>query len=287
MKISTLVVISAVIIGVIFLTPCVAEVNTDLDGPSVLLGYSEADFQKNPISSFMYFVPLIAPTLVDNISSADNEQQVGIISYQKKLSSKSFYLACEFKMFGNGFHKNTFDHQGMIALHIGELKKGQTLTGTLDYIKFEGEGFGRIEVRGTVDGASYTVTAVDVQFNAQGQKSPVTVGLYDVAPIDGQYKYENRSNMVVARVNTLSFKKTDAAPRMGIKVASVSSKDGKEGFFSAIKGLIANLIINPTGIDKLGNETMLNFGHALLDKESAFTFPKAKNIKETKIVIAD
>jgi thymidine phosphorylase len=32
-------------------------------------------------------------------------------------------------------------------------------------------------------------------------------------------------------------------------------------------------------IDKLGNETMLSFGYALLKQEPEFTFPLAKNIK--------
>ena len=64
----------------------------------------------------------------------------------------------------------------------------------LDYIKFDGEGFGRLEIKGAMTGSTPTVTEVAMQFNARGHKSPVTIGLYDIKPKDGQYKYENRSN---------------------------------------------------------------------------------------------
>lgn len=259
----------------------------DINGPTILLGYSRERFKKNPISSFMYFVPLIAPTLVDNISSVNNEQQVGIISYKIKLGSKSFSAACEFEILGSGFHMNTFDSAGMIESHTDELEKGEALTNMLDYIKFEGEGFGRIEVKGTMTGSAPTVTDVYFQFNTKGRKSPVTVGLYDIEPKNGEYRYENRSNEIFARVNTLAFRKAKKTPRMGIKVASISDTAESEGFFSGLKGIIANLFISPPKVAELGNTTMLDFGYALLEKSPSFTFPKAKNIKESKVVKID
>ncbi len=259
----------------------------DSNGPTIVLSYSKEAFEKNPIFYFAYFIPLISPTLVDREISVNNEQQVGIISYKRKVTSKSFYAACEFKMMGKGFHKNTFDSAGMIAKNIGDLKKGKPLTNMLDYIKFEGEGIGLIEVKGTITGSTQTVTKVDICFNAKGQQSPVTIGLYDIKPKDGEYKYENRSNEVVARVNTLAFKKTEETPMMEIKVESIAKKSESAGFFARIKGLIANFFIKPLDVDKLGNDTMLNFGYALLQKNTTFTFPKAKNIKETKIVETD
>ena len=263
------------------------EAAKDSNGPTILLGYSKEGFKKNPISSFMYFVPLISLTLVDRETSANNEQQVGIISYEKKVTSKSFNVVCEFEILGKGFHKNTFDAEGMIAAHTDELKKGEPLTNMLDYIKFEGEGFGRIEVKGTMTGSAPSVTEVDMQFNVRGYKSPVTVGLYDIKPKDGQYKYKNRSNQIVARVNSLIFKKTEKTPSMGIKVASLTDQSESDGFFSAIKGAIANLFIPPPKVAKLGNETMLGFGLTLLEQKSAFTFPKAKNIKENRLVVTE
>ena len=260
----------------------------DSNGPTMIMSYSKEKFVENPIASFAYFVPLIAPTLVDNISSVNNKQQVDIISHEILVDSKSFHVACEFEILGSGFHMNTFDTAGMIAAQTDESKKGKAITNLLDYIKFDGNGFGMIEVKGTITGSTRIVTEVDIQFNARGHKSPVTIGLYDIKPNDGEYNYENRSNKVVARVNTLSFKKTtETVPRMGIKVASISNPKGSEGFFSGLKAVIANLIIKPPTVTKLGNTTMLEFGYALLQKNPAFTFPKAKNIKEIKVVETD
>ena len=263
------------------------DVVKDSNGPTMIMNYSKKKYVKNPIASFMYFVPLVAPTLVDNTSSVNNTQQLGIISHKIKVKSKSFYVACEFEVLGNGFHMNTFDPVGMIAVHTDEIKKGKTIKNVLDYIKIDGDAFGIFEVKGTITGSNRTVTEVDMQFNARGHKSPVTIGLYDVKPKDGEYKYENRSNEVVARVNTLTFKKTGQTPRMGIEVASIAKKGKSAGFFGWIKGTIANLFIKPPKVDKLGNTAMLEFGEALLQKNSTFTFPKAKNIKESKVVAID
>ncbi len=260
----------------------------DSSGPTMKMHYSKEKFVKNPIASFAYFVPLIAPTLVDSISSFNNKQQVGIISHKIVADSKSFHLTCEFEILGSGFHVNTFDPAGLIATQTDESKEGKAMTNMLDYIKFDGDGFGIIAVKGTITGPTMIVTEVDIQFNARGHKSPVTIGLYDIEPKDGEYKYENRSNEVVARVNTLSFTETtNNTPRMGIKVASISGKAESGGFFSVLKGAIANLLIKPPKVTKLGNTTMLEFGYALFQKNTTFTFPQAKNIKESKIVEID
>ena len=128
---------------------------------------------------------------------------------------------------------------------------------------------------------------MDICFKAKDQKSPVTIGLYSVKPIDGQYKYENRYDEIIARVNTLTFKKTEEIPKMGIEIASIHKKTEDENFWGTIKGLIANFFIKPLEVDKLGNDTMLNFGYAIFKQEPAFTFPKAKNIKESKVVEID
>jgi hypothetical protein len=258
------------------------------NGPTLRMSYSKEKYVKNPIASFAYFIPLIAPTLVDSVSSVNNKQQVSIISQEIIANAKSFRVVCEFEIVGRGFHVNTFDPAGMIASQTDELKEGKAITNMLDYIRFDGDGFGIIEVTGTITGSTRRVTEVDIHFNARGHKSPVTIGLYDIKPTDGEYKYENRSNKIVARVNTLSFKKTTGTtPRMGIKLASISDSAGSEGFFSNVKGTIANFIIAPPRVDKLGNTTMLEFGYALLQKKATFTFPKAKNLKESRIVEID
>lgn len=256
-------------------------------GPTILLTYSEDDLKKNPIGSFMYFVPLISPTRVDIEMDANSNQQTGIISCERKITSESFHVTCEFKLLGKGYHKNIFDPAGTINAETGALKKGESLANVLDYIKLEGEGFGRIDIKGTVDGDTSIVTEVDLIFNGRGHKSPVTVGIYDIKPQGGEYRYENRSNRIVARVNSLTFRKTEKTPRMGIKVASITGAAKSEGLFSGIKGSIANLFIAPTKVTKLGNDTMLAFGCALMKQEPTFTFPKATNIGETKLAAVD
>ena len=123
--------------------------STDSNGPTLILNYSKETFKKNPILAFAYFIPLISPALVNREISVNNEQQEGIISYERTVTSKSFYVACEFELSGKGFHENTFDSAGMIARNIDDLKKGEPLINILDYIKFEGDGVGLIEIKGT------------------------------------------------------------------------------------------------------------------------------------------
>jgi hypothetical protein len=251
--------------------------NTALSGPTVMLKADKV--LKNPTPDFMYFVPLISPTLVYSETSKGNGQKSGLIAYERKSTSKTSYVSGEFQMQGSGFHNNKFDSAGMIARNTKGLKKGKPLKNILGYIKFEGEGYGRIEVKGKIKGKKSTATEVKVHFNGRGKTSPVTVGLYSVKPVNGEYKYENRYNEIVARVNTLTFDKSTANPLMGIKVSSIYAEGGKPGFWGNLKGALANLIIKPLGIDKLGNDTMLDFGCALFEEKETFTFPKAKNLK--------
>jgi hypothetical protein len=258
------------------------------DGPTVLLSYGEGTLQENPIRSFMYFVPLISPVTVNRGTSDENHQQVGVVSYEKKATSKSFSVDCKFEIKGDGFSRYTFDPTGMIALRVAESKKANpdSLSNLLDYIHFEGEGFGSIQVKGTINGSTQTVTEVELEFNARGCKSPVAIGLYELKAKNEQFSYANRSDEIVARVNSLTFKKSEN-PRMGITVASISKKAGTNGFVGKIKAAIANLFIKPVKVTPLGNETLLNFGYALYEQKPTFTFPKAPNLKEAVILAAE
>jgi hypothetical protein len=256
-----------------------ADIN-DTNGPTVVLSYGGQTLSKNPFASFMYFVPLVSLTDVNVEVSANNDQQVGTVSYENKISSKSFYVSCVFEMTGNGFHKYIFDSSQVIALHAQGAKKDEPLEHLIDYIKFSGPGLGRVIVKGTISGKTQTVDEVELQFDAGGHKSPVIIGLYDVPPVNGQYKNENRTNEMFARVNTFIFKNTTENPRMGIKLASVGSSKKPNGFIAGLKGAIANFFINPPKIARLGNNTMLKFGLALFNKQPSFTFPKADNIRK-------
>ncbi len=257
----------------------------DCNGPTVLLRYGKGTLEKNPMRSFMYFVPLISPVAVDRTASPGNHQQAAIVSCERKVTSRSFCMTCEFEMSGQGFSRYTFDPAEMIALRIVESKKpkGEPLARVLDYINFEGEGFGRIQIKGTIAGATETVTEVELEFNARGRKSPVTIGLYELKAKDGQYLYENRSGEIVARVNTLTFKKSES-PRMDITVASIARKGGANGPIEQLKAAIANLFIKPVKINPVGNEALLHFGYALFEQKPTFTFPKAGNLKEATIL---
>jgi hypothetical protein len=252
------------------------------NGPTITFGYSPDDIKKNPVPAFMYFVPLISPVSVQRETSADNNEMGWVISYNKKEGdSKTFYAACEFKMVGKGFHTVIFDHNGMIARNTDDLEEGESI---LDYIRFEGEGTGLFEVRGTITDSKETVTNVDVSFNYGDEKSPVSVGLYCVKPVDGKYKYENRYDELIARVNKLVFKKTDGDPRIEIVVASVRKKTDEEGMMSNFVGMVANFFIKPLKVDKKGNDAMLDFGYAMFKKKPQFTFPKATNIEKDMTV---
>ncbi len=258
------------------------------NGPTVLLSYGAGTLRENPLQSFMYFVPLISPVTVDRGTSNENHQQVCVVSYEKKVTSKSFSVSCEFEIKGSGFCRYTFDPAGMTALRIADSKKSNpdSLSNVLDYIHFEGEGFGGIEIKGTINGSTRTVTEVDLEFNARGCKSPVAIGLYELKAKNGQYGYENRSDEIVAGVNSLIFKRSEN-PRMGITVACISKKAKTGGFLGQIKAVIANLFIKPVKITPLGNETLLDFGRALFEQKPTFTFPKASNLKEAAIPAAE
>ena len=199
-------------------------------------------------------------------------------SYEKTVVLNTFTLSCEFELLGDGFFIDIFDPNGVIATFPEEIKKKASVANILDYIRLEGDGFGRIDVKGTIVDSNATVTQVDVRFGTKG-KSPVTIGLYSVAPENGQYKYENRYNEIVAKVATLTFKKTDGIPKMGIEVVSVNKASRPNSYIGRVKGFIVNFFIEPVQISKLGNDTMLQFGYALLNKQTSFTFPKAANIK--------
>jgi hypothetical protein len=256
-----------------------AKSPADSNGPTVTLSYDSSKPVKNPSSSFMYFVPLIAPTRVDMVISPDNKQQAWILSYNKKVTKKTFYVACEFEMRGTGSFNNILDHNEVITNFPEEIKKGAPIKNALNYINFEGEGVGRIEARGTISDSNEIVNEVKITFNVGGNESPISIGLFSVNPENGKYDYSKRYNELVARAAILSFKRGQSVPRMAVAVASVNNAANPKSRIGKIKGFIANFFIDPVKISQSGNDTMLNFGYALLKQKPSFTFPKATNIK--------
>jgi hypothetical protein len=255
-------------------------------GPTVLLFDEKGQYPDNRLSDFMYFVPLISPVLVTAFTSQNNTQGGHILSYESGHTKGSFYVACEFRMEGKGFYIDEFDDDAMVDWNIKSADNKKVLKNILDYIKFEGEGYGRIEARGEIadstgspqESSKMTVENVEVRFNARGAESPVTVGLYDVditKKTNGHYRQYNKK---VARITTLTFNRSETVPRLELKISAVGKDEESLGTWEHVKGFVGNFFIEPIEIDRLGNDTMLDFGLALYTKEPKFTFPKARNL---------
>jgi len=253
----------------------------DANGPTVELSYGKGEEKINSTPNFMYFVPLISPTLVDSQTSKDNGQLSTVISRKVNIRGNNFNIECEFQMWGKGTYQNTFDSRQMIKRNMGKLDGKKPLKHVLNYIKFDGQGYGIISAEGQIIDSKPVITKVVVDFSSRKDKSPVTIGLYSVNPVDGEYKYENNFGKIVARINTLTFVRTEETPMMALKVASIANNEASNGFWGSLKGMIANFFIDPISINPKGNDTMLDFGLALYEGQKSYTFPIAENLKKT------
>ena len=74
---------------------------------------------------------------------------------------------------------------------------------------------------------------------------------------------------------------------MGITVASIAEKNGESWSLGTVQGGCGHFFIKPVKVDKLGNDTMLDFGYALLKQQPAFTFPRAENLRQARILPTD
>ncbi len=253
---------------------------TDANGPTIWLDYSEVG-RMNPTEDFMYFVPLISPTLVVREISQGNTQTGRMVSVKRSTSGEFFTCECVFKMLGEGRQTCHFDADQMIRHNLKDHETGKPLKNILEYIQFQGHSEGRMVTRGRFIGGRATVTDVEIHFvNGKEDTSPVTIQLYSVRPEDGRYNYENAHARIVARVDSISFQRTETIPKMAINIASIRNEGAKEGWWANFKGAIANLLIPPLEVTRTGNDTMIEFGRAMYDGRKAFTFPKAPNLLE-------
>jgi hypothetical protein len=232
------------------------------EGPSAIL---------NPAANLMYLVPLVSPTLVENLSSKDNRQLSKVLSMKRNFNKNDFRVVCEFDLQGSGSFTNTYEPNSLIAFWLPTNKPGKPMTNLLDYIKLEGSGFGSVEVTGRTVKGQKEVTTVRIHFNGRGCKSPVSIGMYDLPFQNGRYDYANRCQQLIARVNNLTFRKTDpdTKPTMLVEVASVVGAEEKEGFWGNFKGALANLFIPPVEVDRAGNDAMIQFGTALVNGKAS------------------
>jgi len=69
---------------------------------------------------------------------------------------------------------------------------------------------------------------------------------------------------------------------MEVTVASVKNKGAGDGPWQklkgSVKGLAANLLIDPLTVEAIGHRAMLDFGGALISGAATFTFPRATNL---------
>ncbi len=249
-------------------------------GPTLRLDYGSNTVPANLVSEFMYFVPLISPEPVSIFTNSGNTQCARVISFHCQTNGETFQAVCEFEFTGQGFQQNQFDHARLIERRKPELAAGGSIKHHLDAINVEGAGSGSVEIEGTQAGGQRVVTEVTMRFNRHGHLSPVTIDLSDICWQDGAARHENP---VVARVNSLVFKRKTGPPKMEVTLASVKRKDAGDSlwqsFIGGIKGATANLFLPPLSVEAEGHQAMLDFGLALATGKSAFTFPFAPRLK--------
>ncbi len=102
-----------------------------------MLSYNTLKPVKMPTASFMYFIPLISPTLVSTEISPNNRQQAMFLSYEKSVVLNSFTLSCEFELQGSGFFIDIFDPNGVMAAFPEIINA--PVNNMLDYIQAGGK----------------------------------------------------------------------------------------------------------------------------------------------------
>jgi len=248
-------------------------------GPTIRLDYGRDQSPGNPVASFMYFVPLISPEPVSSTTSPGSTQAARVLSAKRKSTAGSFVVTCEFEFTGSGSQQSLLDLAPTIRRQEGQLRAGGSTGRQLSSITVNGPGSGTVEVEGTISNSVETVSEVRLRFNAHGKTSPVSIALCGIGYREGEFR---RLNEIIARVNTLTFRRKPGPPKMEVTVASVKSKGAGNGLWQnltgSIKGLAVNLLIDPLTVEAIGHRAMLDFGGALTSGAATFTFPRATNL---------
>jgi hypothetical protein len=257
-------------------------------GPTITLHSDNEQVGENAAADFMYFVRLISPAPVSVSHSPGNTQKVKVLSivrnvHERKLlplprnvDERDFTATAEVEFSGTGSFRYLFDQTGYIEDYRPAIHAGIPLTCLLEDISVNNGGFAKIDVSGTVNQQEFTIAKFTISFHHRGQKSPVTISLYDIEERDGKFA---RCNEIVAAVDTLTFWNTAEQPKMGVTVASIKDKGAADGawqnFIAVAKGTVANIIIEPIRIEPIGNQTVIAFGLAIASQSPTFTFPNA------------
>ena len=250
-------------------------------GPTLNFNYGAGQPLANPLNKFMYFVPLISPELVSVFTNTGNSQYARVLSCDCQTNATTFHVTCEFDFVGEGLLRNDFDHVFTINLHDGELKAGKSLKHQIASISVQGTGTGSVEINGRLTNGVFTVTELKMKFNSHDHASPVNILLEDIYFRDGAVHFEDKT---VARVNSLTFLQKAGEPKMEVTLASVKRADAGNGlwqnFIGDIKGAAANLLLPPLTVTTDGYQAMMDFGHALATRQTAFTFPYATRLQD-------
>jgi len=249
-------------------------------GPTLQFSYGSGSALGNPLSKFMYFVPLISPDPIAVSTNAGNTQQARVISSICQTNGAAIHAVCKFEITGHGSQRNVFDHAEFVRQHQKELRAGKPLLCQLDAINVEGAGSGSVEVEGRLTNGRPAATEVRLRFNSPGHPSPVCVTLHDIVYRQGAIQLENE---LVARVNVLTFRELAGAPKMEITLASVKPEAAADTLWQncvgRFRGVLANFLIPPLSVPADGHQAMMDFGLALATEKASFTFPFASRLK--------
>jgi len=252
----------------------------DTNGPTIPLCCGAVKAAASPVADFMYFVPLISPEPVARLTSPGSTQSVRVISSKHRVSGHSFTTTCELELAGEGWQQNVFDLAPAIHRHESQLQNGGSLKRRLRSIDVQGAGAITVEVEGAVSNEVTTVSQVRLRFNPHGHTSPVWIDLCDIRRINDSF---GPTNEIMARVNTLTFRRQAGPPTMEVSVASVKHKGAGDGFWQNLKGGVVGAAVNtfmpPLKVEAAGHQAMLDFGQALVSGAPTFTFPLARNLR--------
>jgi hypothetical protein len=255
-------------------------------GPTLRLHEPGGGLGENLVADFMYFVPLISKEKVMAGEEAGAAHRVRLLSIKRHVKAESFSVRAEFEIIGSGRQEYSLDCTNQVRRHEARLKRGGKIDRVLSAINIDGAGKGTIEVSGSVSNGVLIVNEVSLGFHEHGA-SPVSIFLHGLEYKDGEFKTFNE---VVARVNTLRFRRMEGDPKMEVTVASVKARDAKaslwQSFKGGIKGFAVNLFIPPLGINPQGHDAMLAFGEAFASQAAGFTFPFATNMVRKDLVAA-
>jgi hypothetical protein len=256
----------------------------DTNGPTIHLGHGAEQAAPNPVGDFMYFVPLISIQPVSSLTSPDCTQSVRIISTKRRVASHSFVVTCEAELTGDGWQRSIFDLTSSMRRHENQLQNGGSLIRQLKSIDVKGAGAITMEVEGVFSNGLASVREVRLRFNAHGHASPIWIDLCEIRRLNGETQ---PTNEIMARVNTLTFRRQPGPPTMEVSLASVKHKEAGNGFWQNLKGRLAgaavNMFIDPLTVEAAGHQAMLDFGLALVSGSPTFTFPRARNLQTNSI----